>query len=252
MSEGRARPQPSAWRILAEDFREAAKLDFTQMVQELDPLELRAGKLLAACVEAGIAPPEYPITRPLQAVRGELADAETERGWTPANCHQARTGLAVWLSPAPPPKFEAGGPHFLVVVVWLHLALVWLPERYPDHFRDPQPTLEHPLNRLEGFDDDFRTECGTRALGERARHFGEAALLMADLCGAAGGTTVRRVPRGAPVRFDPKSDRELIGQWERARDAGLSREDFCSDRGLQVKDLEAAQRRERARLQRAH
>lgn len=156
-----------------------------ELTHELDAVELRAAKLLGTCVETGVTPPGYSTDKAFRGQRERVAAAENERGWRPVTTADAVLGPALWLGPDQPPRFDPFGPHFVAVGLWADLALVWLPERYPDHFRQPTPVLTHPLGRFEAFNEPRRSERAAEALRERAAHYSEVAVLMSDLIGSA-------------------------------------------------------------------
>jgi hypothetical protein len=49
--------------------------------------------------------------------------------------------------------------------------------------------------------------------------------------------------RGPKVKHDPANDKKLLAEWERAKGAGVTREDFCNSRGISVKQFTDAQGR---------
>jgi hypothetical protein len=72
-------------------------------------------------------------------------------------------------------------------------------------------------------------------------------LLLAEAegmnAGGNGGTSARKPGKakgGRPKVTDAEAEkrRELIAEWQRARDAGVRMKDFCKDRGCSVKYLE--------------
>ncbi|MCG3180468.1 MAG: hypothetical protein BIFFINMI_02829 [Phycisphaerae bacterium] len=56
--------------------------------------------------------------------------------------------------------------------------------------------------------------------------------------------------RGAPRRQDPKSDRQLMDDWKRARGkGGMSRKEFCQSKGIALKTFVRAQDRVRKQVE---
>ena len=56
------------------------------------------------------------------------------------------------------------------------------------------------------------------------------------------GTRKGSARRGPKVVRDLKADRKLVGDWKAAKNNGQSRDQFCWNKSIKVKDLEDAQR----------
>jgi hypothetical protein len=236
----------------------------------IGPNPTDAALLHAGCVESLLGTLSFPATV-VSAL--DTLDALSKRWQTD---YDAVVALDAELIPR---RAEAGrpavgiGPHTCttahragVLASWVLESMVRHALQAPEVYRKDRQRFNANLDAKKPFNYQFAKD-HSKIIARVARHWAipearglaaeiqyESALLRSLPISdndrskqAEGSGQRRRKKRGSPIRTDPDADKRLCRDWKVAKGQGASRDSFAKARGITVKDLIAAQDRERNR-----
>ncbi len=126
-------PPKSAWASLAGDFRRLSKEGknvLASLIFSFDELELRAGKMLCTCLEAGMSLEGWQDPKNCKALRRAIDKFEEKRGRKVISM-RGPTGLEIGPVPPRPGPFSPPG---RAVLAWMTCVFDFLVKEYPDCF----------------------------------------------------------------------------------------------------------------------